>query len=254
MIESESTSTAPILEAKSLTKSYTSGRTLLEVLKDLDLSVSAGEFVCVVGASGSGKSTLLHLLGALDRPTGGEVLIQGVNPTAINGRQVDTLRNRTLGFVFQFHHLLPEFSALENVLLPGLMAGGVHRELQERAAKLLEQVGLLERASHRPAQLSGGEQQRVAVARALINQPAILLMDEPTGNLDLHSGEELMTLVNSIRQADRLTVVMVTHNIALAARSDRILELADGRLAPFDKLRTVPFDKLRTAPFERRVE
>ena len=232
MTESEPRPTEFILEAKSLRKTYGTGDTLLTVLDNVNLSVRAGEFVCIVGASGSGKSTLLHLLGAIDRPTDGEVQIRGVNPATIKNHEVDTLRNRTLGFVFQFHYLLPEFTALENVFLPGLMAEKGLRQLQKRATTLVNQVGVLERANHRPAQLSGGEQQRVAVARALINQPEILLMDEPTGNLDVHSGAELMTLISSLRTAHGLTVIMVTHNLALAAQSDRIVELVDGSLQP----------------------
>jgi len=224
------TDNTPILEAHALCKSYRSGEILLEVLKNLDLSVRSGEFVSVVGASGSGKSTLLHTLGALDLPTDGEVLIQCVNPAKINAAAVVSLRNRTLGFVFQFHHLLPEFSALENVYLPGLIAGRPQGELQKRATVLLEQVGIPQRAHHQPGQLSGGEQQRVAVARALINRPSILLMDEPTGNLDARRSEELIRLVDSIRRDSGLTVVMVTHNMALADRSDRVLELIEGRL------------------------
>ncbi|MFH1743861.1 MAG: ABC transporter ATP-binding protein [bacterium] len=230
--ELEQAQTEFILEARSLFKTYRTGDALLHVLTGVSLSVRAGEFVSIVGASGSGKSTLLHLLGAIDRPTSGEVLIRGVDPAKIKDSEVDSLRNRTLGFVFQFHYLLPEFSAQENIVLPGLMAGDVMRRLQERAATLLEQVGILERANHRPGQLSGGEQQRVAIARALINRPDILLMDEPTGNLDIHSGEELISLIDSIRNAHGLTVVMVTHNLALAAQSDRMVELIDGSLAP----------------------
>ncbi len=223
----------PILEARALCKSYKSGEILLEVLKNLDLSVAMGEFVSIVGASGSGKSTLLHMLGALDLPTAGEVYIQGVNPAKISSGSVDSLRNRILGFVFQFHYLLPEFSALENVYLPGLMAGRPQGELRNRGMMLLEQVGIPARAHHQPGQLSGGEQQRVAVARALINQPAILLMDEPTGNLDAHRSEELIHLVDSIRKENPLTVVMVTHNTALAVQSDRVLDLSEGRLIPY---------------------
>jgi len=226
---------APILEARSLRKTYRSGDTDLHVLTGVDLRVQAGEFVSIIGASGSGKSTLLHLLGVIDRPSEGEVRIRGVDTARLKNHQADTLRNRTLGFVFQFHYLLPEFTALENALLPSLMAGEFHSKAQRRAWDLLVQVGVSERARHRPAQLSGGERQRVAVARALVNRPDILLMDEPTGNLDARNGEELMKLVDSFRGEYGLTIIMVTHNLDLARQSDRILELAEGRLSPYTR-------------------
>jgi len=220
-----------ILEAQGLRKLYRGGDgTPIEVLSGVDLGVARGEFVAIVGASGSGKSTLLHLLGALDRPTSGRILIDG---RALDGMQddaVSALRNRTVGFVFQFHHLLREFTALENVMMPLRIAGTDEAEAKRRAMALLERVGLGGRVQHRPSELSGGEQQRTAVARALAADPSVLLADEPSGNLDHHNSERLHELFTELAHELELGMVVVTHNRSLAARADRVLQLEDGRL------------------------
>jgi lipoprotein-releasing system ATP-binding protein len=224
----------PVLEARGLTKRYATARGALEVLANLDLDVAAGDMVAVVGESGTGKSTLLHLLGALDRPTEGSVRYRGEDVFAQKDEALARWRNRAVGFVFQFHHLLPEFTALENVAMPALIAGQSVREARPRAAELLERFGLAERAEHRPSQLSGGEQQRVAVARALMNRPGLVLADEPTGNLDTktaeHLHDELRALVAAGEGGAEHALVVVTHNPALAARADRVLRLDGGRL------------------------
>jgi len=200
------------------------------VLDAVDMSVARGEMVAVIGSSGAGKSTLLHLLGALDRPTSGRILIDG---RALDGMQddaVSALRNRTVGFVFQFHHLLREFTALENVMMPLRIAGTDEAEAKRRAMALLERVGLGGRVQHRPSELSGGEQQRTAVARALAADPSVLLADEPSGNLDHHNSERLHELFTELAHELELGMVVVTHNRSLAARADRVLQLEDGRL------------------------
>jgi lipoprotein-releasing system ATP-binding protein len=221
----------PALRAVGLRRAYPVGDgSLLEVLSGVDLEVGAGESVAVVGSSGSGKSTLLHLLGALDRPTSGEIWLAG---TSLAGRSSDALaaiRNRTVGFVFQFHHLLREFTALENAAMPALIARRSREEAFSRAESLLVQVGLGRRLGHRPWQLSGGEQQRVAVARALVNDPALLLADEPSGNLDAHTSQDLHDLLFRVRDGGRLSMVIVTHSPELAACADRILKVEDGVL------------------------
>ena len=222
-----------VLEARELRKHYRGGDGgTIEVLRGLSLSVSSGEFVAVTGESGSGKSTLLHLLGALDQPTSGAVLLDGIAYSGLDAGALAALRNRKLGFVFQFHHLLRDFSALENVELPLLIAGQSAAAARERARSLLTAVGLAERQSHLPAQLSGGEQQRTAVARALATGPALLLADEPSGNLDERNAEQLHRLFAGLAREFRTAVVVVTHNRALAARADRILVLSEGLLAP----------------------
>lgn len=220
-----------ILEARGLRKAYQGGDGgSIEVLADLDLIVNRGEFVAIMGSSGAGKSTLLHLLGALDTPTAGTVLLEGVSYMERDTAELARMRNHKLGFVFQFHHLLREFSALENVMMPLLIGQTDEDAARSRAAELLAAVGLADRMSHRPNQLSGGEQQRVAVARALVTDPVVVLADEPSGNLDRHNSERLHDLFTRLTREFETAVVAVTHNGALAARADRILNLDEGRL------------------------
>lgn len=221
----------PFLAVRGLSKSYRMGERELPVLRDLDLDVEAGEMVAIVGASGVGKSTLLHLLGGLDRARGGRIRAGGTELTALDDEALVAFRNRSVGFVFQLHHLLPEFSALENVELPMRIARRPVREARERAAALLREVGLGDRLDHRPGLLSGGEQQRVAVARALVMRPALLLADEPTGDLDEAAGGAIHGLLRDMHRACGLTSVVATHNDRLAAACDRVLRLAGGRLA-----------------------
>lgn len=223
----------PILEARDLRKSYRGGDGgTIEVLRGVDLAVETGEFVAVTGESGSGKSTLLHLLGALDGPTSGEVRLDGAAYHELNAEALAQLRNRKIGFVFQFHHLLRDFTAGENVALPLRIAGISAAEAEARARALLESVGLGARRTHLPAQLSGGEQQRAAVARALAVQPVLLLADEPSGNLDEQNAEQLHALFSGLARQFRTAMVVVTHNRALAGRADRVLTLSEGVLAP----------------------
>ncbi len=219
-----------LLSARSLVKSYRTPADPLSVLRWVDLEVAEGEAVAIVGASGVGKSTLLHVLGTLDRPDAGSLTIAGENVLALSERRRCAFRNATLGFVFQFHHLLPEFSALENVAMPLLIGRRSAEEARARAGRLLEQVGLAGRLDHRPGALSGGEQQRVAVARALAASPRMLLADEPTGDLDRETGLRLQELLRELCRALRLTVVVVTHNDELARKCDRVLRLQGGRL------------------------
>jgi lipoprotein-releasing system ATP-binding protein len=200
------------------------------VFKDLDISVSRGEMVAIVGASGVGKSTLMHLLGTLDVPDEGTVLLDGRDLFALEEAERMKIRNQTIGFIFQFHHLLPEFNALENVAMPLLIARRPEAEAMERARRLLSDLGLAERTDHRPAQLSGGEQQRVAVARALVNQPALVLADEPTGNLDSRTSRELIALFKTLHRERGLTSVIVTHSSAIASVCDRVLYMEEGRI------------------------
>jgi lipoprotein-releasing system ATP-binding protein len=224
---------APPLAARQLQKSFVVGDgSRLEILKEVDFEIAAGEVVAIIGASGAGKSTLLHLLGALDSPTGGDVLVGGRPVAGLTDEELADVRNHHVGFVFQFHHLLREFTALENVMMPALIAGMSSREASERASSLLLSVGVDHRESHKPNQLSGGEQQRVAVARALVNEPLVLLLDEPSGNLDTETSERLHDLLFRLRERQALSMVIVTHNRELAARADRILELTGGRLQP----------------------
>ncbi len=221
----------PILQTQNLHKFYASGRSdRLEVLKGIDLTIDGGDIITIIGPSGVGKSTLLHLIGGLDRPSQGRVLIDGEDISDYDDTRLAEFRNRTIGFVFQFHHLLPEFTALENVMMPGLIAGQTRPLLQERALGLLERVGLGGRIKHRPKELSGGEQQRVAVARALINQPRLILADEPSGNLDTESANALHDMLWEVSRQLHQTLVVVTHNRDLAERSDRIVELYNGRI------------------------
>ncbi len=221
-----------VLVGRDLVKNYVKGSKPIHVLRGTSLVLHSGEFVSVMGASGTGKSTLLHLLGALDSPTSGEVEIEGEKVDFESDVEMSRIRNRKVGFVFQFHHLLPDFTALENVLIPAKIAGDDRNAADLRAQSLLTGLGLCDRLEHRPSELSGGEQQRVAVARALINQPAILLMDEPTGNLDRESGETLMDLLLDFQRAKNLSIVMVTHNEVLAARTQSVYRLEDGLLHP----------------------
>jgi lipoprotein-releasing system ATP-binding protein len=219
------------LEARGLTKTYVGGDGgTIAVLDGVDLAVRKREMVAIVGASGAGKSTLLHLLGALDRPSSGQVLIGGEDLRGMADDQVSALRNRTVGFVFQFHHLLREFTALENVVMPLRIAGMAEGRARERAMHLLERVGLAGRVQHRPSELSGGEQQRTAVARALAAEPSVLLADEPSGNLDHMNSERLHDLFAELTRELEIAMVVVTHNGSLAARADRILQLEDAKL------------------------
>lgn len=223
---------APLLDARRVVKTFRGGDgSDVRVLEGVDLAVAAGEMVAVVGASGSGKSTLLHLLGALERPSSGSVFIGGQDVARLDDEALSAIRNRHVGFVFQFHHLLKEFSAVENVMMPLRIAGRRAQESRERAMSLLERVGLSHRASHRPSEMSGGEQQRTAVARALAMQPSLVLADEPSGNLDHHSAEALHDLLAGLVHDLGLGAVVVTHNRSLAARASRVLLLADGRFA-----------------------
>ena len=219
-----------VLEARDLEKTYAHSSGPVQVLSGLNLDVSEGEVVAIVGKSGVGKSTLLHILGTLDDPTHGEVKILGQEVFAMNDMDLSSFRNQHIGFVFQFHHLLPEFSALENVVLPALIHGHNPDESRKHAEGLLERVGLSHRLSHKPAQLSGGEQQRVALARALVMKPGIVLADEPTGNLDPKTGSGVHELFLDISRELKTTVIVATHNADLAARSDRRLRLTEGRL------------------------
>jgi len=230
----------PFLDVEGLVKEYdTGGGEPLTVLDDLDMTVAPGEIVAVVGESGTGKSTLLHLLGALDRPTRGTVRFQGEDLFAKSDETLAAFRNRSVGFVFQFHHLLPEFTALENVAMPALIQHRSLSDVRPRAEELLDMLGLADRAGHRPSTLSGGEKQRVAVARALMNEPALVLMDEPTGNLDARTAEPLHQEIERLSQEMEQTFVLATHNPALAAIAARVLRLEHGRLheaGPADEL------------------
>jgi lipoprotein-releasing system ATP-binding protein len=201
----------------------------LEVLRGVNLTVKSGEIVSIVGASGAGKTTLLQILGPLDVPDSGEVSVDGESTSGLSRRELSAFRNAHMGFVFQFHRLLPEFNALENVLMPAWIAGAPQRESRERAAQLLDDLGLGHRLDHNPSELSGGEQQRVAVARALMNQPSVLLADEPSGNLDSENAAKLHDLFFELRERHGQTIVLVTHNEQLAQRADRMLRMADGQ-------------------------
>ena len=219
------------VSVRSLSKSYRSPAGRLVVLRDLDLTVERGEMVAIIGASGVGKSTLLHVLGGLDSADAGDVIIGDENVGRMDDEARVSFRNQHVGFVFQFHHLLPEFSALENVEMPLFLAGVSASERRERASAMLERVGLKERASHRPGALSGGEQQRVAVARAIVGGPALLLADEPTGNLDERTADDLHHLLREMHRERGLTSVIATHNMGLAAACDRVLRLEGGHVA-----------------------
>ena len=230
-----------LLESRGLRKVFAGGDGQpLEVLRGVDLEVRRGELIAIVGTSGAGKSTLLHLMGALDRPTAGDLWLEGSRFADLDANALADLRNRRIGFVFQFHHLLREFSALENVMMPMLIAGASERQARSRAEERLSAVGLAGRMTHRPAELSGGEQQRCAVARALVHDPALVLADEPSGNLDHANAEVLHETFFRLARDFETAVVVVTHNRQLAARADRILWLEDGRLGAVPSVEAIP--------------
>jgi predicted ABC-type transport system involved in lysophospholipase L1 biosynthesis ATPase subunit len=220
-----------LLEARDVHRTYTMDRRTLEVLCGVDLAVQRGEFLALQGASGAGKSTLLHLLGGLDRPTRGQIHFGGHELASLSAGALASLRNRRVGFIFQAYHLLPELNALENVCLPARLARMAPAEATTRARELLKRVGLGERVEHRPYELSGGEQQRVAIARALINSPELVLADEPTGNLDSHTGTEIIELLCALRVERLTTLIVATHDAQVAARAPKVVRLLDGRIA-----------------------
>jgi lipoprotein-releasing system ATP-binding protein len=219
-----------LLSARTLTKSYTMGRRTLEVLRGVSLEVARGEFLALRGASGAGKSTLLHLFGGLDTPNAGEIWFAGKNLAQLSVSDQSTLRNRKIGFVFQAYHLLPELDALENVCLPARMARVPAVDAEKRGRELLARVGLTDRVEHKPYELSGGEQQRVAIARALINDPELILADEPTGNLDSHTGGEIIDLLVGLRGEKNTTLIIATHDANVAGRAPKVLQLVDGQI------------------------
>jgi len=227
-----------LVEAQDVKKTFTTEAGEIQVLKGITISVGQGEMVGIIGASGAGKSTLLHILGALDKPTSGKVYYHNKDIFLLDGNALSSFRNRTVGFVFQFHHLLPEFTALENVAMPGLISRGQkadgrrdYREITKEAGRLLNEMGLSKRKGHKPGELSGGEQQRVAVARALMLEPEVVLADEPTGNLDAGTGEELFNIFVNLNREKGITFIIVTHNEALSNRCDRVLRMVDGKIA-----------------------
>ncbi len=218
------------MRIENLTKSYVQGTRRVEALRGIDLFLGSGELVAIIGASGAGKTTLLHILGTIDRPSGGRVFYDGKNVFSLGDRALARFRNRTVGFVFQFHHLLPEFTAIENTMMPALIQGMAKDTAKRRAEELMEQVGLSDRTTHKPGELSGGEQQRVAVARALIMEPDVLLADEPTGNLDRETGEGVFQIILQMNEQKDITTVVVTHNEEIATRLPRHVRLVDGRV------------------------
>ncbi len=228
-----------LIVIENLHKSFQHMGQTLQVLKGIDLRIESGQILAIVGPSGAGKSTLLHCLGTLDLPTSGRIILDGEELTTMNSRRLAAVRNRDIGFVFQFHHLLPEFSALENVMMPGLIQSRSRKAMEARAMELLEEVGLRDRATHRPGELSGGEQQRVAVARALSLGPRLLLADEPTGNLDTATSESIHDLFFEINREHKTTIVVVTHNAGFAESMPRVVRMVDGRVALDDVGRAV---------------
>lgn len=220
-----------LLSARDLRKSYTLGKRAVEVLRGVSIYVARGEFVALRGSSGAGKSTLLHLMGGLDTPDSGDITVAGQNLARISKSRLSRFRTEKIGFIFQAYHLLPEFDAVENVSIPGRIARHSPREVRERANQLLQRVGLGARLDHRPNELSGGEQQRVAIARALINQPEVIIADEPTGNLDSHTGEEILNLLCEIRAERNTTLLIATHDLKVAERAPRVVHLIDGQIA-----------------------
>jgi len=220
-----------LLITRNLHKSFYIDDHELHILKGIDITIQQGELIAIMGASGVGKSTLLNILGAIDRPTSGEVIFRGVNISEKSDGELASFRNRKVGFIFQFHHLLPEFTAMENVLIPAMILKMDRRKAMDLAKGLLERVGLEGRLRHRPGELSGGEQQRVAIARALINGPELILADEPTGNLDTHTGDEVFALMRRINKESGATFVVATHNERLALQADRILKMVDGQIS-----------------------
>jgi lipoprotein-releasing system ATP-binding protein len=233
--------THALVAATGVTKSFRHMGRTLEVLRGVSLEIYDGEVLAIVGPSGAGKSTLLHCIGTLDVPTSGSIQLSGEELTRLPGSRLADLRNRTIGFVFQFHHLLPEFTAIENVVMPGLVQGKARRDLEPRAGALLEEVGLKDRMLHRPGELSGGEQQRVALARAMFLQPKLLLADEPTGNLDSKTSAQIHELFFAINRERGTTIVVVTHNATLAGSMPRVVTLNDGRVVR-DERRTADAD------------
>lgn len=225
----------PVLACYGLAKSYLDGASKIDVLRHIDLEVNASEMVAIVGTSGSGKSTLLHLLGGLDKPSQGRIMLSGKDIQQLSEKEKCKLRNNNLGFVYQFHHLLPEFSALENVSMPLLIHGDDPKEIREKAAHLLEQVGLQNRMKHRLGQLSGGERQRVAIARALVANPLCVLADEPTGNLDPANAERVLQLFFDLQKARKTSVIMVTHDPAIASHAQRIMRIEEGKLVETER-------------------
>lgn len=225
------------LRAIDISKSFTTGSVCLDVLIGINFAITQGEIVAIVGASGVGKSTLLHILGGLDRPTRGQVLVDSTDIFALSDDQVATFRNRTIGFIFQFHHLLPEFTAIENVMMPLLIGGHDRVRAYDRGRALLVEVGLESRLTHKPGELSGGEQQRVAVARALVGHPQVVLADEPSGNLDRGNGEALLRMIWTLSRAQRQAFVIVTHDEEIGRRADRMFRLSDGYLHELDQER-----------------
>ena len=219
-----------LLETKDLSKHFSEGELRVDVLKGINFSINKNESVAIIGASGSGKSTLLHLLGGLDVPDHGEIVINGEDISKLNDEQRGEMRNKHLGFIYQFHHLLPEFSALENVAMPLLIRRGDENEAFDKANNLLEKVGLAKRVQHRPGELSGGERQRAAIARALVTEPACILADEPTGNLDEKTADQVFELILELNQSLGTSLIMVTHNLELSKRVDRVVELKEGLL------------------------
>ncbi|HEY0208497.1 lipoprotein-releasing ABC transporter ATP-binding protein LolD [Acerihabitans sp.] len=221
---------APLLQCNNLSKRYQEGKLFTDVLRDVTFSMLPGEMMAIVGSSGSGKSTLLHLLGGLDEPTSGEVIFEGHQLTALSSQERAEIRNRRLGFIYQFHHLLPDFTALENVAMPLLIGGTAPQQAKATAREMLASVGLEKRGHHRPSELSGGERQRVAIARALVNHPALVLADEPTGNLDQRTADSIFELLGELNMRQGTAFLVVTHDLHLARRLNRQLEMRDGQL------------------------